>query len=53
VAAQLLHDLETARFGHELKQDSHGDLWFTAPRDTGCHKTGKPIHLLTGILTAE
>jgi hypothetical protein len=36
-------DLETARFGHELKEDSHGDLWFTAPRETGCRKTGKSI----------
>ena len=36
-------DLETARFGHELKQDSNGDLWFSTPRDTGCTKTGKPI----------
>jgi hypothetical protein len=36
-------DLETARFGHELQQDSTGDLWFTTPRGTGCTKTGKPI----------
>jgi hypothetical protein len=36
-------DFETARFGHELKQDSNGDLWFTTPRETGCTKTGKPI----------
>ena len=36
-------DLETARFGHELQQDSNGDLWFTTPRETGCTKTGKPI----------
>ena len=36
-------DLETARFGHELQQDSHGDLWFTTPRETGCTKTGKAI----------
>ena len=36
-------DLEVARFGHELKQDSHGDLWFTTPRDTGCRKTNKAI----------
>ena len=36
-------DLETARFGHELRQDSNGDLWFTTPRETGCTKTGKPI----------
>jgi hypothetical protein len=36
-------DLETARFNHELKQDSNGDLWYTTPRETGCTKTGKPI----------
>ncbi len=36
-------DLEIARFDHELKQDSHGDLWFTTPRETGCTKTGKAI----------
>eukprot|EP01046_Picozoa_sp_COSAG06_P056401 COSAG06_NODE_10659_length_1640_cov_2.517197_3_plen_241_part_00 len=36
-------DLETARFNHELKQDSNGDLWYTTPRNTGCTKTGKPI----------
>eukprot|EP01046_Picozoa_sp_COSAG06_P005415 COSAG06_NODE_240_length_19339_cov_16.770582_18_plen_463_part_00 len=36
-------DLETARFGHELQQESNGDLWFTTPRETGCTKTGKPI----------
>jgi len=36
-------DFEIARFGHELKQDSNGDLWFTTPRETGCTKTGKAI----------